>query len=174
MERKELLETIRQASEIMRCLSNVSNYKEERERLNDLFREFDERALNGLAACMRELLVPEGQKIFSQGDQGDEIFFIRRGIVRILLPLEGGKRHHLATFCRGDFFGEISFLDFGIRSADAEAKTPTDLYVLSRSLFNAQSRSDASLGVRVFARLALAIAARLRHTDAEVRVLEER
>ncbi|MCE5250531.1 SLC26A/SulP transporter family protein [bacterium] len=140
----------------------------------NLFRELDDRTLDGLAACMHELFVPQGQRIFSHGDQGDEIYFIRRGSVRILLPLEGGKYHHLATFGRGDFFGEITFLDRGHRSADAEAKTPTDLYVLSRSLFNEQSLADAALGVRVFARLALAIGERLRQADTELQVLEER
>ena len=140
----------------------------------DLFREFDERTLSGLAACMRELFVPQGQKVFSQGDQGNEIFLIRRGSVRILLPLEGGKRHHLATISSGDFFGELSFLDRDVCSADAEAKVPTNFYVLSRSNFNEQSRADASFGVRVFARLALTISERLRQTDAELRLLEER
>jgi len=46
--------------------------------------------------------------------------------------------------------------------------------VLSRTLLNEQSRADASIGVRIFARLALAIAERLRQADAELRVLEER
>jgi len=140
----------------------------------DLFRGFDERILSELFACMRELSVEQGQKVFSQGDQGDEIFLIRRGSVRILLPLKGDKRHHLATIGRGDFFGELSFLDRSVRSADVEAKVTTDLYVLSRSRFNERSYSDAVFGVQVFARLALAIAKRLRHTDAELQALEER
>jgi len=140
----------------------------------DLFREFEERTQKELLACMHELSVEQGRKIFSQGDQGDEIFLIRRGSVRVLLPLKGGKRHHLATIGRGDFFGELSFLDLSIRSADVEAKAKTDLYVLSRSRFNEKSYSDAVFGVQVFARLALAIAKRLRHTDTELQALEER
>jgi len=140
----------------------------------DLFRRFDAGTLSGLAACVGELSLAQGDKAFSQGDGGDEIFLVRRGSVRIMLPLEGGKRHHLATIGRGDFFGELSFLDRGVRSADAEAKVPTDLYVLSRTRFNVQSRSDPAFGVQVFARLASAIAERLRQTDAELRVLEER
>jgi SulP family sulfate permease len=140
----------------------------------DLFREFDEETLGRLTASMRAMSVREGEKVFSRGDKGDELFLIRRGGVRILLPLEGGKRHHLATFARGDFFGEISFLDRSMRSADAEAKAPTDLYVLSRARFDECSRADAAFGVRVFARLALAMALRLRQTDAELRALQER
>ena len=140
----------------------------------ELFRQFDERMLSGLAACVRELTVPQGQKVFSQGDHGDEIFLVRRGSVRILLPLKGSTQHHLATIGQGDFFGELSFLDGSVRSANVEAKVPTDLYVLSRSRFNAQSHSDPVFGVQVFARLALAIVKRLRHTDAELQALEER
>lgn len=140
----------------------------------DLFRGFDEGILKDLAVCMSELSVAQGEKVVSQGDEGDEIFLVRRGSVRIMLPLEGGKRHHLATVGRGDFFGEISFLDRGVRSADVEAKMPTDLFVLSRSRFDEQSRSNVALGVKAFARLASAIAERLRQTDAELQALEER
>ncbi|MBN1102664.1 MAG: SLC26A/SulP transporter family protein [Deltaproteobacteria bacterium] len=140
----------------------------------DLFRGFEERTLGELRACMRELSVGQGQKIFSQGDQGDEIFLIRRGSARILLPLKGGKQHHLATIGRGDFFGELSFLDRRIRSADVEAKVATDLYVLSRCRFDERSYSDPVFGVQVFARLALSIAERLRHADTELQTLEER
>ena len=91
-----------------------------------------------------------------------------------MLPLKGGKQHHLATIGRGDYFGELSFLDRSIRSADVEAKVATDLYVLLRSRFDEKSYSDAVFGVQVFARLALAIAERLRHADTELQTLEER
>ncbi|HJX35176.1 MAG TPA: SulP family inorganic anion transporter, partial [Desulfatiglandales bacterium] len=140
----------------------------------ELFRQFDERILSGLAACVTEMSVTQGQKIVSQGDPGDKIYLVRRGSVRILLPLKGGATYHLATIDQGDFFGELSFIDGSIRSADIEAKVPTDLYVLSRSRLNEQSHSDPVFGVQVFARLALAIAKRLRHTDAELQALEER
>jgi sulfate permease, SulP family len=140
----------------------------------DLFREFDQITVRELTACARELSLAQGDKIFSREDEGDEMFLVRRGSVRIMLPLEGGKRHHLATIGRGGFFGELSFLDRGVRSADVEAKTVTDLYALSRARFNVLSRSSPTAGVQVFARLAIAIAERLRQTDAELRVLEER
>jgi len=139
-----------------------------------LFREFAASTLAALTACMREMTVQPGQRIFSVGDSGDELYLVRRGSVRILLPLEGGKHHHLATLGSGDFFGEIAFLDHGFRSADVEAKETTDLYVLHRAQFNAQSLADPTLGVRVFARIALTVAERLREADATMRLLEER
>lgn len=149
---------------------------EERLTLKDfhLLREFDEATLKDLATCMTEVSLAPGEKVVSQGDRGDEIFLVARGSVRIMLQLDGGKRHHLATVSRGDFFGELSFLDRKVRSADVEAKAATDLYVITRSRFNEKARADAELGVKVFARLASAIAERLRQTDAELQALEER
>lgn len=140
----------------------------------DLFRDFDDDQLKCMSACVSELSVQEGQRIFSANDPGDELYLVRKGGVRVLLPLKGDTFHHLATVERGDFFGEVSFLDHSPRSTNIEAKVPTDLYVLSRSRLNEQSHSDPILGVKVFARLALTLAKRLRHTDAELQVLEER
>jgi SulP family sulfate permease len=140
----------------------------------ELLREFDENVINDLRNCSREVTMPAGGKVFGSGDAGDEVFLIRRGVIRILLPLPGGKRHHLATFGRGDFFGEMSFLDRGKRSADAVAKTNCDLYVISREEFNNRVYQDAVIGVRVFARIARAISVRLRQTDTELRSIEDR
>jgi len=111
--------------------------------------------------------------LFRRGDTGDELFIIRRGIVRIVLPLENNRYHILATFGRGNFFGEIAFLDHGVRSADAVAATDTDVFVISRVRLDELSRSNPTLGVMLFARLARGLAIRLRYTDAELRALKE-
>ncbi len=176
-----IFETIDAGLEWMEgCILRAAGVKkpgdEERLDLKDfhLFREFDEAILKDLAACMTEISLAPGEKVVSQGDQGDEIFLVRRGSVRIMLQLEGGKRHHLATVSRGDFFGELSFLDRKVRSAGVEAKVHADLYVITRSRFNEKARANAELGVKVFARLASAIAERLRQTDVELQALEER
>ncbi len=140
----------------------------------ELFSGCDDDVLGKLREIISERSVRAGEEVFSHGDEGDEIFLIRRGVVRILLPLKGDKHHHLATFGRGDFFGEMAFLDRGKRSADAEAKTDCELYVLSREEFDKRVFKDAVLGTRVFERVARAVSLHLRHTDTEVRALEDR
>lgn len=139
-----------------------------------LFREIDEQDLAALAGYVGKLSLRQGEKAFRSGDQGDELYLVRRGVLRVLLPLEGGKFHHLATIGQGGVIGDLAFLDRGIRSADVEAKVDTDLFVLSRSRFNELARANAAMGVQVFARLALSIAESLRQSDAELRALEER
>jgi len=139
----------------------------------DLVREFDAPALATLRECLVERSIESGGLIFRQGDQGDEIYLMRCGSVRVQLPLGDGKSHHLVSFGRGDFFGDMAFLDRGVRSADAVATAPTDLYVLSRARFNDMALLHPDMAVKVFARLARALALRLRRTDAELRALHE-
>jgi SulP family sulfate permease len=117
---------------------------------------------------------PAGQALFSRGDSGDEIFFVRRGRVEVLLPLDGEKYHHLATFCQGDFFGEMAFLDREPRNAIVRAVIATDLYVLSRERFDRLAQANPALGGFVFERLAHAVSKRLRTADIELGMREAR
>ena len=140
----------------------------------ELFRGIDQAIVDSVRGFLKEQSFESEEFVFKQGDGGDEIFLVRRGAVRIMLPLERGKFHHLATIGRGDFFGELAFLDRGQRSANAITKGKTDLYVFSRSRLNELSHSNAEFGVQIFARLAHVIAVRLREADAELRMLQER
>jgi SulP family sulfate permease len=139
----------------------------------ELLRELDDKTLDDLRLCSQERRVRKGESIFKVGDTGDEIFLIRRGSVRILLPLKGGKYHHLATCSQGDYFGEMAFLDNQQRSANAIAKSDCELYALSRKKFNIHVYDNAILGVKVFARIARAMSFRLRQTDVELCALED-
>ncbi len=140
----------------------------------ELLRKIDVATIEALRPCVRELRVCVGDMIFSAGDVGDKIYLIRRGVVQILLPLKSGKQHHIATFNQGDYFGEMAFLDHNTRSAHAQAKTDCALYVLSRQEFNAQIQHNPLLGMRIFAGIATAISLRLRQTDSELSVIENR
>jgi sulfate permease, SulP family len=140
----------------------------------ELLRELEaDNTLAALQDCVVERSVAGGEAVFHRGDKGDELYLIRRGLVRIVLPLERGSHHNLASFGRGNFFGEMAFLDRGARSADAIAATDTDLFVISRARFDAVSKPYPLLGVKVFARLARALAVRLRRTDGELRSLHD-
>jgi SulP family sulfate permease len=140
----------------------------------NLFKGLDAETLRALASCVEERSYEPGQKVFQHGDKGDEIFLIRRGTIRIVLPLAGGRQHHLVTFGRGDFFGDMAFIDHAaVRSADAVACAPTDLYVILRARFDKVALEYPLLDKKVFWRLARALALRLRQTDAELRALEE-
>jgi SulP family sulfate permease len=140
----------------------------------ELTREFDPELLRtALAPCITERTVPANELVFRQGDQAEELYLIRRGIVRIVLPLKNGGYHNLASFGRGHFFGEIAFLAHGTRSANALATTDADLFVLNRARFDEVSRAHPAVGARFYARLARALGLRLRKADDELRAFYE-
>lgn len=132
-----------------------------------------EETIEHLAACVVERRLEPGGVVFAQGDPADEIFFVRRGKVRVSLHLGDGHERHLATFGRGDAFGEIAFLDRGARSAGAVAVTPVELFVLSRERFDGLVEQHPRLGEHFFEALARTLALRLRQADAEISVLGE-
>lgn len=139
----------------------------------ELFRGRREETIGALEASMEERFYKAGEQIFAAGDSDADLFLIRRGQVRILLPLGSGHSHHVSTFGKGAFFGEMSFLDKGTRSAGAIAFTDTDLFVLSREKFNDLSDSHKKFAINLLGGLARVLSDRLRYTNVENRRLSE-
>jgi CRP/FNR family cyclic AMP-dependent transcriptional regulator len=77
----------------------------------------DERA--ALAAKIEAISAPEGKLLFSYGDPGDSLFIVREGEVEIFFKNDTGDRIVLERPGPGDFFGELSLLDAGPRTASA-------------------------------------------------------
>jgi SulP family sulfate permease len=139
----------------------------------EMFSSAKGEAIRELRRCLTEQTYREGESIFKQGEDSDQLFFIRKGAVKILLLLSSGNMHHVSTFIRGDFFGDMAFLDRETRSANAVAVSETHLYLLSRSGFEQVAATQPELCGILFERLAHALAHRLRLTNIELSVLQE-
>lgn len=139
----------------------------------DVLKDRKQETIDALESSTELRKFKAGETIFSCGTPGDELYFIRQGSVRILLPLAGRSPHHLSTFGRGDVFGEISFVDRAPRSADAVAYTDTEVYVLTHERFDALIDEHRRLAVNLLDWMATVIASRLRRTDMELRYLKE-
>jgi CPA1 family monovalent cation:H+ antiporter len=66
-----------------------------------------------------------------QGEYGQSMYFIARGVVRLSKDGQGAE-HDIATFMAGDFFGEGALLRGEPYNATATAVTPVSLYRLER------------------------------------------
>ena len=137
-----------------------------------LFKGRKESTLAALELCLDKRSVKTGEKIFARGDAGDQLFLIRKGSVRIMLPLASGQAHHVGSFGRGDFFGEMAFLDGDTRSADAIAFTDVELFVLSRKTFDAFAEDHKKAALSLMEGLASVLASRLRYTNVELQALQ--
>jgi sulfate permease, SulP family len=139
----------------------------------DLFRDRKKETISAFESAMELRRYKAGETIFKHGETGNELFLIRSGAVRILMPLSGRSGHHLATIGKGDFFGEISFLDRAPRSADAVADAESEVYILTRDRFDAIASEHRMLAMNLLEGMATALASRLRRTDQELRSYQE-
>jgi len=81
------------------------------------FQQLDDEERNFLAGELDIVRFKEGQLIFNYGDPGDSMFVIRTGEVEVFFKDDTGGRIVLETAREGDFFGELSLLDNGPRTA---------------------------------------------------------
>ncbi len=86
-----------------------------------LFKLLDENERAALAANLDERRFVAGETIFKAGDPGDSLYVIGAGEVEIFFKDNAGNKIVLERDEVGDFFGELSLLDKGTRTASAVA-----------------------------------------------------
>lgn len=84
-----------------------------------LFQLLDAEERASLATRVETITTPAGKMLFSYGDPGDALYLVCAGVVEIFFKNDTGERIVLETSRAGDFFGEISLIDPGPRTASA-------------------------------------------------------
>jgi uncharacterized membrane protein len=100
-----------------------------------LFSKLPEEDRVGLTTLMRAREFPANQPVFWIGEAGDDFYVVKSGKVNVSCLDESGKEVNLAQLGPGHFFGEISLLDGGPRTATVRAIHDTTLLSLSRDQF---------------------------------------
>jgi CRP/FNR family cyclic AMP-dependent transcriptional regulator len=114
-----------------------------------LFSNCNKRELTRIAALTDEVDVPEGKVIVRQGDPGRECFVIAEGKARATIRGKGSQ-----PLGPGSFFGEMSLLDQGPRSATVMAETDMHLLVLGSREFSSLVNEVPTVAVRMMRGLA--------------------
>jgi uncharacterized membrane protein len=112
-----------------------------------LFTQLDDDERGVLAQVMGEKTVAVGDTLFRAGEPGDAMFIVFSGKVDLFVKDKAGQKIVLHTAEPGEFFGELSLLDGGSRTATAQVSEAGVLYHLDREdlqqLF--RKRPDAAL-----------------------------
>jgi CRP/FNR family cyclic AMP-dependent transcriptional regulator len=114
-----------------------------------LFAQLTEAERRDLANLLKTQVYKPHEPIIWIGDQGTDFFIIQQGHVAISIPDESGQQEELAILGPGAFFGEISLLDGGPRTANAMAQTDATLLSLGREDFLNYLRSKPSVSIHV-------------------------
>jgi CRP/FNR family transcriptional regulator, cyclic AMP receptor protein len=100
-----------------------------------LFMSMDDEERAALAAIMDEVTFKSGQVVFNADETGGTFYIVQAGQVELSITDDDGEKLVLEMLESGDFFGELSLLDGGTRSATATAIQRSDVLVLERHEF---------------------------------------
>lgn len=139
----------------------------------DLFKDLTASEAKELNETAKHLSFKKGELIYEHGTPGNSLLLIARGQIKLTLPVKGGQHVHLLTLGKGQFFGEMSFLDGHAHSADAYAIEDTELLNIDRESLAHAIGQDQRMMLIIFKKISLAIAERLRHSNAELHDLRE-
>jgi CRP-like cAMP-binding protein len=113
-----------------------------------LLAECSRRQLKAVAKITDVIEVPAGTELARRGQPGNEFYLIVDGSARV--EVSPRKRARLGP---GAFFGEMSLLDGGERSATVVAETPMRLLVIKRRDFATLLREAPELTESILATL---------------------
>jgi CRP/FNR family cyclic AMP-dependent transcriptional regulator len=119
-----------------------------------IFHELDAGALAEIAQIARAKVYPPRERVFRQGDEGDCVFIIQSGYLKVAVSGPNGSLSTLAVMGVGEIFGELSLLDGGPRSATVTAMTRSDLLAIDREPFLRLVEAQPRMGVAIMGVLA--------------------
>lgn len=98
-----------------------------------LFQDLAPKALEFLAERATSVAFDRGHTIFRQGDEGDTLYVVADGMVKVWVSSGDGGEMVLATLRSPDAFGELSAVDGRPRSASATTLEGSRLLALDRT-----------------------------------------
>ena len=104
------------------------------------FEKLDDEERKTLAGQIEIVRHPAGHEMFAVGDPGDSLYVVTRGAAEIYFKDTTGQRVVLETLGVGEFFGEISLLDAGPRTASVVVKEDMEAIRVDRNDLDALIR----------------------------------
>lgn len=126
-----------------------------------LFEALDEEDTRALRSSVSEVRLGRGQTLFNEGDEGDRLYVILSGKVKLTRTAMDGRENLLGVLGPSEMFGELSLFDPRPRTASAVAVTDAVLAGLGHD----DLRPFLSSRPHVSLQLLKALAARLRRTN---------
>jgi len=114
-----------------------------------LFDGFSKRHLRRLAAEADVVAFDRGRAIVEEGQAGEAMFVVLSGGARVM---RAGRR--VGALMPGDFFGELSALDGGPRTASVVSETPMEVLRLFRHTLRRVIQDEPTLAMGLLVGLA--------------------
>lgn len=130
----------------------------------ELFKELTEEERANLASLMTETSLKRGESLFHEGDDGDRLYVVTDGKVKLSHTADDGRENLIAVLGPGEIIGELTLFDLGARSSTVTAIAATSLLSLSHKDMMEYLDSHPALAKSMLRELAK----RLRNTNQQM------
>jgi CRP-like cAMP-binding protein len=96
--------------------------------------------------------VPAGTVVFKEGEEGDQMFIIQDGRVKVSRAI-GGKEQMLAVLGKGDFFGEMALVTRERRTATVAALEAVRLLAFNQEGFLNMINKNPKIALNIIDKL---------------------
>lgn len=142
-----------------------------------LFSSFADRpeVIDKIVSVTTRRKVGAGDIIIKEGEEGDTLFIIMKGSVRILKTTLQNEPYTVVILKESEnvYFGELALIDSDRRSATVVAETDCELICLTRAKFLSVCEENYELGFRVLMQIAKKLSSSLRKMNQDVITLFE-
>ncbi len=133
-----------------------------------LFDSFNVDELSVLAKHMSYVHLRRGEFLFVEGDKGNFMGFVVRGVLEVLKKAETGENIVIARLTKGSSIGEMALIDKSPRSATVVAKQPTTMVTLTDKGFEILTDKSPALGGKVMQKVARLLSLNMRRTSSRL------
>lgn len=141
---------------------------------NDLCIDIPENFTSLISNNVTTKTLQKGDILFEAGDYGDSLFMVLRGSIEIRLNVGQKGYKRLAKYRQGTFFGEVSLVNPGPRSASAIAIKECVVAELKKEhLDTIEKEMDHTLLIAILKRISIRLSEELRRSAANIERLEE-
>jgi len=105
--------------------------------------------------------IPAGKRIVTQGEDGHCLFVLLEGSARVTAE-NGDREIELSRLAAGDFFGEVSLVDDGPRSANVTAVEACTLLRITRMTIGVLAGLQPTAAIQILGAIGRALVKRLR------------
>lgn len=130
-----------------------------------MFAELDSQQMDIVAGHTLLLTVDAGETVFCEGDKGDFLCFVAKGLLAVTKSTADGKVAELTTLPQGSSMGEMAVIDDFPRSATVIARKQSHLVTMTRGQFHKLVSEHPEIGIRILKGIARVLSLSLRKTS---------
>ena len=134
-----------------------------------LFKDLEPSELEQIVQVCNVEELKHGEYVFREGDEGERLYLIAEGAVRISRQIAGMGEEALVVLKEGAYFGEMSLFDGHPRSADAIVDSRCLLLSITRDDFMAIIEADKEVAYKVQSAMIGILSERLRMSNEQLR-----